>query len=287
MRAVDHQTTLRDLIAAQEILIVPGVYDAFSAFRAQKAGFQAVFVSGSALAAMHLARPDIGLLTLTETADIVGRIAERLAIPLFVDADQGFGNALSVARAIHLLERAGASGIQIEDQLETKPSAAPLSRPLVDPEVMVGKIKAALDSRRNEATVISARSDAVTSEGIDRALERAHLYADAGADMIFIESLNTRAQMARLVTELSSKVPLLHNFLRPADEVQDAAAAEQIGYGMALFPGAAVAAVGQALDNAFSLLKTAPQISATSPAPDWVGAGDYFESFRTDKEQAK
>jgi 2-methylisocitrate lyase-like PEP mutase family enzyme len=280
MRAVDQQARLRDLIAAPEILIVPGVYDAFSAFRAQEAGFQAVFVSGSALSAMHLARPDIGLLTLTETADIVGRIAERLAIPLFVDADQGSGNALTVARAIHLLERAGASGIQIEDQMETKPAAAPLSRPLVDPDVMVGKIKAALDSRRNEATVISARSDAVTTEGFDRALERAHLYADAGADMVFVESLTTRAEMARLVAELGPRAALLHNFLRAKDEVHDALTAERIGYSVALFPGAAVAAVGQALDTVFSDLIAAPKISADSAAPDRVGSRDYFVDLR-------
>lgn len=283
---MDHAPKLRGLIAAPEILVVPGVYDAFSAFRAQQAGFQAVFVSGSALATMHLARPDVGLLTLTETVDIVGRIAERIDVPLFVDADQGFGNALLVARAVHVLERAGAAGIQIEDQMETKPASAPLSRPLVDPGVMVDKIKAALDARRDHATMISARSDAMTAESFDRALERAHLYADAGADMIFVESLNTRAQMVRLVAELGHKVPLLHNFLRSADEVRLAVTAAQIGYGMALFPGAVVAAVGQALDDAFSSLKAAPQISATISVPDWVEAGDYVESFQTGRGQS-
>ena len=256
-------SSLRDLIAAPEILVVPGVFDAFSAVSAQMAGFRAVFVSGSALASMHLAQPDIGLLTLTETADIVGRIAERLNIPLLVDADQGFGNALSVARAVHLLERSGAAGIQIEDQLETKPAWAPLSRPLVDPDVMVGKIKAALDSRRNAATVISARSDAVSTEGFDRALERAHLYADAGADMVFVESLTSHAEMARLVGELGSKVPLLHNLLRIEDEVRDAATAESIGYSVALFPATAVSAVREALVKAFLSLRVAPRIPGT------------------------
>lgn len=258
--AVDHPSTLRELIAAPEILAVPGIYDSFSALRAQMAGFHAVFVSGSALATMHLGQPDIGLLTLTETADIVGRISERLDIPLLVDADQGFGNALSVARAVYLLERSGAEGIQIEDQLETKPASAPLSRPLVDPDVMVGKIKAALDSRRNAATVICARSDAVTTEGFDRALERAHLYADAGADMVFVESLTSSAEMVRLAGEIGSRVPLLHNLLRVEDEVRDAATAESIGYSVALFPGTAVSAVRQALDKAFLSLLAAPRI---------------------------
>ena len=275
---MNHALTLRELITRPEILVVPGVYDAFSAYRAQEAGFQAVFVSGSALATMHLARPDIGLLTLTETAGIVGRIADRVDIPLFVDADQGFGNAFSVARAVRLLERAGAAGIQIEDQLETKLAGDPLSRPLVGTDVMVGKIKAALDSRRNESTVISARSDAVTTEGFDRALERASLYADAGADMVFVESLTTRAQMKCLAAELDSRVPLLHNLLRVADEVRDAAAAQDIGYSLALFPGAAVAAVGKALDKAFSSLQTEPRISDADGAIDRVGAAAYLAS---------
>jgi len=275
---------LRTLVAAPEILVTPGVYDAFSAFRAQEAGFQAVFVSGSALAAMHLARPDIGLLTLTETTEIVGRIAERLDIPLFVDADQGFGNAMLVARSVMLLERAGAAGIQIEDQQEVKPASAPLSRPLVAADVMVGKIKAALDSRRNDATMISARSDAMSTESFDQALERAHLYAEAGADMVFVESLKTRAQMERLASELGSKVPLLHNLLRPDDEVNDAAEVQKIGYGVALFPGAAFAAVGKALDEAFIGMKAAPIVASKGSAPDRVGGAEYLSSFTSDHE---
>lgn len=270
---------LRALVAAQEILVTPGVYDAFSAYRAQEAGFQAVFASGSALAAMHLARPDVGLLTLTETAEIVGRIAERIDIPLFVDADQGFGNAMSVGRSVTLLERAGAAGIQIEDQQEVKPATDALSRPLVTPHVMVGKIKAALDSRRDDATMISARSDAMSSESFEQALERAHLYADAGADMVFVESLKTRAQMERLVAELGPKVPLLHNLLRIDDEVRDAATVQQIGYSIALFPAAAVSAVGQALDSAFADLKAQPAVTAGAPAKDRIGAAEYLARF--------
>lgn len=270
---------LRALVAAPDILVTPGVYDAFSAFRAQEAGFKAVFVSGSSLAAMHLARPDIGLLTMTETAEIVGRIAERLDIPLFVDADQGFGNAMAVARSVMLLERAGAAGIQIEDQQEVKPSSAPLSRPLVAPEVMVGKIKAALDSRRDEATMISARSDAMTTETFEQALERAHLYAEAGADMVFVESLKTKAEMERLVAELGGKVPLLHNLLRADDEVRDAITVQKIGYGVALFPGAAVSAVGESLDKAFRGLKTSPEVATSGPAVDRLGAKGYMSSF--------
>lgn len=271
--------TLRKLIAAPEILVTPGVYDAFSAFRAQEAGFKALFVSGSALAAMHLGRPDIGLLTLPEIAEIAGRIADRISIPLFVDADQGFGNAYMAARTMQLLERSGAAGIQIEDQLDTKPSDNPLGRPLVPTGEMVGKIKAALDARRNADLVLSARTDAVLSEGVDAALDRAAAYAEAGADMIFVENLSKRADIDRLVAQFKGAKPLLHNFMRPSDEMCTAAQAETLGYSVALFPQVAVAAAGSALDDAFAALLRTPAISAGDSLPDRIGTADYLASM--------
>ena len=271
--------TLRKLIAAPEILVTPGVYDAFSAFRAQEAGFKALFVSGSALAAMHLGRPDIGLLTLPEIAEIAGRIADRISIPLFVDADQGFGNAYMAARTMQLLERSGAAGIQIEDQLDTKPSDNPLGRPLVPTGEMVGKIKAALDARRNADLVLSARTDAVLSEGVDAARDRAAAYAEAGADMIFVENLSKRADIDRLVAQFKGAKPLLHNFMRPSDEMCTAAQAETLGYSVALFPQVAVAAAGSALDDAFAALLRTPAISAGDSLPDRIGTADYLASM--------
>jgi len=266
---------LRELIGAPEILVTPGVYDAFTAYRAQEAGFGAAFVSGSSLAMMQLARPDVGLLSLSETADMVARMAERVDMPLLVDADQGFGNSLMVARAVRSLERAGASGIQIEDQVEVKPAASPLSRPLISVEAMTDKIQAARDARQNDATVISARTDAMTSEGIDEALRRAHSYAAAGADMVFVESLAKRSDMERLVSAIGGSIPLLHNLLRPADEVTDATTLQDMGYSVALFPGVAVGAAGEALEAAFRALKTTP---ATGPSmPDRIGAAQFLK----------
>jgi 2-methylisocitrate lyase-like PEP mutase family enzyme len=255
----DRARQLRALIAAPDILLMPGVYDAFSAYRTQIAGFQAAFVSGSALAMMHLARPDIGLLTMSETADILRRIAERVEIALFVDADQGFGNTFAVARCVRMLEGAGASGIQIEDQLETKPATDPLSRPLVSLAVMVDKIKAAQDARQHEATMISVRTDAMTTLGVSEALDRASAYADAGADMIFVESLVEKADMERLVAQTGGQVPLLHNLLRPGDAVTDAASLQAMGYSAALFPAALPQAVGGAMDAALTALRADPR----------------------------
>lgn len=272
---------LRALIAAPEILVTPGIYDAFSAFRAQEGGFKAVFLSGSALAAMHLARPDIGLLTLSEIAEATAKIADRIAIPLFVDADQGFGNAYMAARTMLMLERAGASGIQIEDQLDTKPAGDPLGRPLIPTCEMIDKIKAMLDARRDEAVVVSARSDAASTEGVSAALDRAAAYAEAGADMIFVENLKTRADMARLVAAIGTCKPLLHNLLRTGEEVQDALTLQVMGYSIALFPAVAVEAVGSAIDSAFASLAANPKITDTGRQPDRIGAADYLASIRS------
>lgn len=273
--------TLRSRLQQRDIVVAPGVYDAFSAYRAEAAGFEAVFVSGSALAATHLGRPDIGLLTASETADIVARIGDRINIPMFVDADQGFGNIFAVSRTIKMLERAGASAMQIEDQQEVKPAGNPLSRPLISREAMVDKIKAARDALIDQETIISARSDAMTTEGFESAVERAHVYAEAGADMVFVESLTKFEQMEELVRQIDGKVPLLHNLLRETDEVSDAQTVEQLGYSVALFPAIALGAVGAALDKGFADLKTSPQLGDGGPKIDRIGAGAYLKQRKS------
>lgn len=275
--AVSLAKTLRARLKQPGIILAPGIYDAFSAYRAQKAGFEAVFASGSALAAAHLARPDIGLLTASETAEIVARMTDRINIPVFVDADQGFGNSYMVARTITLLERAGASAIQIEDQQEVKPGNAPLSRPLISQSAMADKIKAARDALSNQDIIISARSDAMTSENFDRALERANAYVEAGADMVFVESLTQKHHMQALVAALGDKVPLLHNMLRATDEVIDLPSVEALGYSVALFPATALAAVGRALDARFATLRASPKLDANAPKIDWIGSAEYLQ----------
>lgn len=273
---------MRALVAAQEILVAPGIYDAFTALRVEAAGFQAAFLSGSAVASMHLGRPDIGLLTLPELADLAGRITDRVSIPIFVDADQGFGNAAMAARSMQMLERAGAAGIQMEDQQPVKDSGDWLGRPLVSSEEMVAKIKAALDARRNPDVMLSARSDAMSSEGFDEALDRAAAYAEAGADMIFVENIKSRQQMEKLVDHIGGKKPLLHNLLRTGEDVQDAATLQQLGYSVALFPGVVPAAVGEAVDNAMADLAQSAAITPGKGA-DRIGAKEYLSSIPAPK----
>ncbi len=252
---MSNTVTLKQRLAQREILRAPGVYDALTAALAEKAGFEAVFVSGSAVAYSQLARPDIGLVSMSEMADTVARIRDRVGIHLFVDADSGFGNALNVARTVRAFERAGASGIQIEDQLDSKPVDEVLTRPLVSPEAMVGKLKAALDSRLSPETVISARTDAMFSNGLEDALERAELYAEAGADMVFVEGIKSAEHRTRLCSLLSDKVPLLFNTMKPgAEGTPSPSDLQDEGYSVVLFPYVVMGSVANAAWQALNQL---------------------------------
>src|SRR3954468_8504945 len=162
---------LRDRLSRNSLLLAPGVYDALTALLAEQAGFEAIYVSGASIAYTRLGRPDIGLVTASEVADTLENIRERVSLPVIVDADTGFGNALNVARTVKQLERAGASVIQLEDQLTPKRCGHLDGKALVAVGEMTGKIRAALDARSN--ALIMARTDAIAVEGLDAAVERA------------------------------------------------------------------------------------------------------------------
>ena len=166
-------------------MVAPGVYDALTALIAEQAGFATLYVSGAAIAYSKLGRPDIGLVSMSEVADTVALIRDRVAADLIVDADTGYGNALNVRRTVRLFERAGARAIQLEDQDFPKRCGHLDGKALIPAGEMAGKIKAALDARRSSDTLIIARTDAVAVEGFERAIERALLYQEAGADMLF------------------------------------------------------------------------------------------------------
>jgi 2-methylisocitrate lyase-like PEP mutase family enzyme len=189
----------------------------------------------------RIGRPDIGLTTLTEVADTVANIRERVDLPLLVDADTGFGNALNVIRTVRVLERAGATGIQLEDQTSPKRCGHLAGKSMVSKAEMVGKLKAALDARRDEETLIIARTDAIAIDGIDAALERAHAYVDAGADVLFVEALRDREQMQRVAAELSSRVTLLVNMVEGGKTpLTPASALGEMGFRLVIYPGAMV-----------------------------------------------
>ena len=167
--------TLRARLAARPIVVAPGVYDAFTALVATQAGFETLYVSGAAIAYTRLGRPDIGLVSMSEVAETITLIRDRVGAHLIVDADTGYGNALNVVRTVRAFERAGASAIQLEDQDFPKRCGHLDGKGLIPADEMVGKIKAALDTRASPDMLIIARTDAVAVEGFERAIERARL----------------------------------------------------------------------------------------------------------------
>ena len=236
-------TTLRSRLAAPPILVAPGVYDALTAHLAERAGFSAVYVSGAGIAYTRLGRPDIGLVAMSEVADTVALIRDRVGNHLIVDADTGYGNALNVARTVRLFERAGANAIQIEDQAFPKRCGHLDNKTLIPAQEMVGKIKAALDARHSRETLVIARTDAIAVEGFEPAIARAGAYRDAGADVLFVEAPKTRDELKRISPALKG-VPLMANMVEggktPPLKAPDL---EALGFALVIFPGGIVRAV--------------------------------------------
>lgn len=228
---------LRQLIAKGAVMM-PGVPNASMARQVERAGFEAVYVSGAGLANCTAGVPDIGLLTLAEVARLAGYIAQAVKIPAIVDADTGFGGAENVARTIRELEAAGLAGCHIEDQEFPKRCGHLAGKSLVDVEEMVGKIRAAVAARRDPDFMIIARTDARAVENFDGAVKRARKYTEAGADAIFPEALQNADEFKTFAREL--KVPLLANMTEfgksPLLSFQDLAG---LGYRMVIFPQSA------------------------------------------------
>jgi 2-methylisocitrate lyase-like PEP mutase family enzyme len=236
-------TTLRSRLATPPILVAPGVYDALTAHLAERAGFSTVYVSGAGIAYTRLGRPDIGLVAMSEVADTVALIRDRVGSHLIVDADTGYGNALNVARTVRLFERAGANAIQIEDQAFPKRCGHLDNKTLIPAQEMVGKIKAALDARYSRETLVIARTDAIAVEGFEPAIARAVSYRDAGADVLFVEAPKTRDELKRISPALKA-VPLMANMVEGGKTPPlKAADLEALGFSLVIFPGGIVRAV--------------------------------------------
>lgn len=183
---------LKTRLAGDKITVAPGIYDALSGLLVEQAGFSTAYLSGASLAYTRFGRPDIGLIGMREVADTVTVIRERIDIELVVDGDTGYGNALNVMRTVKEFERAGASAIQLEDQDLPKRCGHLNGKTLVSASEMVGKLKAAVDTRVDQDTLIIARTDAIAVEGFECALERAEKYLEAGADVLFVEAPENR-----------------------------------------------------------------------------------------------
>ena len=246
--------SLRSRLGDTRIVLAPGVYDALSALLAEQAGAEAVYLSGASIAYTRLGQPDIGLVSMTEVAETAALICDRVGLPIIVDADDGFGNALNVERMVRTFERAGASAIQIEDQSAPKRCGHLAGKMLITGHEMAGKIKAAVDTRQSADTLIIARTDAIAVEGFGPAIERAALYAEAGADILFVEAPESLDQMHRLVDILSG-TPLLANMVEGGKTpIISAVELEAVGFRLAIFPGGAVRALAHQLQGYFSSL---------------------------------
>jgi 2-methylisocitrate lyase-like PEP mutase family enzyme len=283
--------SLRARISAKPIVVAPGVYDAFTALIATQAGFKTLYVSGAAIAYTRLGRPDIGLVSMNEVADTIALIRDRVDAQLVIDADTGYGNALNVVRTVRTFERAGASAIQLEDQDFPKRCGHLDGKALIPADEMLGKIKAALDSRVSADTLIIARTDAVAVEGFDRAIERALRYKEAGADMLFVEAPKSRDDLARVTAALPG-VPLMANMVEGGKTpILSAQELEALGFALVIFPGGIVRAIGHMASEYFTSLAshgtTDPfrnrmfgfdELNRTIGTPEMIALGKTYEN---------
>jgi 2-methylisocitrate lyase-like PEP mutase family enzyme len=248
-------SSLRSRLAQPRALLAPGVYDALSALIAEQAGFDALYLSGASIAYTRLGRSDIGLTTATEVAQTLAHITDRVRLPVIVDGDTGFGNALNVQRTVRDFERAGAAMIQLEDQGFPKRCGHLEGKTVVPAQEMCGKLRAALDARRSSDTLILARTDALAVEGLDAALERAESYLACGVDALFIEALRTEADMRTACERFAQRVPLLANMVEGGrTPVLSADALGSLGFRIVIFPGGTARAVASTLQRYYATL---------------------------------
>jgi 2,3-dimethylmalate lyase len=228
---------LRALLAGGGPVVAPGAYDALSARLVEQAGFDVVYMTGFGTTASLIGRPDVGLLTGSEMVDNARRIVAAVDVPVIADADTGYGNAINVVRTVQLYEQAGVAGLHLEDQVNPKKCGHMSGKAVIDVDEMAGKIRAAVAARRDPDLLLIARTDAAAVEGLDAAIARARVYADAGADVLFVEAPTSEADIARVAAELSGVAPLVFNWAEggrtpaiPLDRIAE------LGFSLVLYP---------------------------------------------------
>lgn len=248
--------SLKSRLQNPEILIAPGVYDGLTAALAQAAGFEALYLSGAAVAYTRLGRPDIGLTSVTEMADTMNLIRDRVELPVIIDADTGFGNALNAQRTMRLYERAGANALQVEDQTYPKRCGHLSDKTLIAKSEMVGKLKGMADARQSDETLIIARTDAIAVEGFEAAIDRAEAYVEAGADVLFIEAPRSSDELGRVAAHFRGRIPLLANMVEGgATPIKSAGDLQELGFDIVIFPGGIVRALGRCARDYYGSLR--------------------------------
>ncbi len=230
---------LRALLSGERIVVAPGAYDALTARLIERAGFDAIYLSGAGVSYTHLAQPDIGLVTLDEMLRRAESICAVVQVPVLADGDTGFGNAINVQRTVRAYERAGLGGIQLEDQGFPKRCGHLDGKEVIEAEEMVGKIRAAAEARRDDDFVIVARTDAIATDGLEEALRRLRLYADAGADVLFADGPATLEELAAIPPAVPR--PAMANMVEGGRTPSlPAAKLQELGYRLAIFPNSLV-----------------------------------------------
>jgi 2-methylisocitrate lyase-like PEP mutase family enzyme len=245
---------LKAAFAARRFIVAPGIYDMISARVADAMGFECLYVTGFGTVASHLGVPDAGIATYTDMVGRVGTMARGVRTPVIADADTGYGGLLNVRHTVMGYEAAGVSGIQLEDQEMPKKCGHTPGRRVIPAEEMVLKIRVAVEARRDPNMLIVARTDARTTLGLEEAIRRGRMFAAAGADVVFIESPETEAEMAAIGRAIDK--PLLANMVEGGrTPILPAKRLAELGYAMAIYPGAGFLAAAQALERVYGHLK--------------------------------
>lgn len=246
-------TRFRLLIEAPEIIVLPGAHDALTLRLAEQAGFQAVTCGGYSATASLLGAPDVQQLTMTEMAEMYARLCDATDLPLFADADTGYGNTTNVARTVRSYERAGVAGLFIEDQVSPKRCGHMDGKRIVPAVEMAAKLKAALDARVDADLVICARTDARAVEGLDRAIERCQLYREAGADLLFVDAPVSVEELRRVCSEIDG--PCLANLIEGGKTpILAARQLEAMGFAAVTWPVSASYAIAHAIGQVYAAL---------------------------------
>lgn len=255
--------TLKTLAQARRGALVPGAFNALSARVIEDLGFEAIYVTGAGVTNMHFALPDQGFMGLADIAEHTARIRDAVELPLIVDADTGFGNALNVHHTVRVLERAGADCIQLEDQVAPKRCGHFSGKAVIAAEEAVDKIKAAVDARHDDDLLIMARTDAAATLGFEAAVERAQQMAEAGADILFVEAV-TQAEQVRALPRRLAAPQLMNMVIGGKTPIFNAEQLATLGFGLVLYANAALQGAVMGMQKALRVLRDERELQETS-----------------------
>ncbi|KAF1048362.1 isocitrate lyase/PEP mutase family protein [Xylophilus sp.] len=254
---------LKQLVEARRGVLVPGAFNALSAKVVEDLGFEAIYVTGAGVTNMWFGLPDQGFMGLAEIADHTARIRDAVDVPLIVDADTGFGNALNTYHTVRTLERAGADCIQLEDQVAPKRCGHFSGKDVISTEEAVSKIKAAVDARRDPDFLVMARTDAAATHGCEAAVERAQAFAEAGADILFVEAV-TREEEVRALPQRLSKPQLMNMVIGGRTPIFNARQLGELGYGIVLYANAALQGAVAGMQKTLAVLRDTQEVQESS-----------------------